>query len=532
MANSHTLKWFCVPNQIKKSQLKKNQFRKNQLKKNLAPYIKVICLSQICLGLSGCLSIDITPVETSAEQKCNFVKHSVSTNQSEWDGEIVEALASNPYTDMLFLSGGSQNGAFGAGFLQGWATNNPENSGHLPDFAVVTGVSTGSLLSIAAFTDNPKAATDAFTIESEGEVIDKFVGNSNGKLSLMDYIKAIKAGGVADLAPMRLKLKQVLLDEYTPIGPNAAPTTIMAEIASRGRDNKKLYTIVTNVDSGDAEAFDMTAMAIKVVDANDVNTSNRLTNCFVSALVASSVVPIAARPEFIDNTMYIDGGARFGIMNEMIGAKIKTTGLDYEKAVKQRSVYGIINGDQKISDKCDICDLDTQTIHKDWNIIDLATRSIGVLTDQVYQFSETKLRVDNTYKSIISKSCQEIRQAEDQGYSPGSEMTKICADFANAFPDFNQSSLQIFKIDDDLDSYVWSNKTCADWKQFDKDTSHPLQFHPNFMKCMMAYGDNRAKDVFTKTNRNFAKTANLPLTTGAGKTMSDEDPMEFFQAYK
>lgn len=36
---------------------------------------------------------------------------------------------------MLFLSGGGQHGAFGAGFLNGWKSR----EGHLPKFAVVTG---------------------------------------------------------------------------------------------------------------------------------------------------------------------------------------------------------------------------------------------------------------------------------------------------------------------------------------------------------------------------------------------------------
>ena len=43
--------------------------------------------------------------------------------------------------NLLSLSGGSQNGAFGAGFLIGW-----RESGRRPQFDVVGGVSTGALL--------------------------------------------------------------------------------------------------------------------------------------------------------------------------------------------------------------------------------------------------------------------------------------------------------------------------------------------------------------------------------------------------
>ena len=42
---------------------------------------------------------------------------------------------------MLSLSGGGDDGAYGAGFLNGWS-----QTGKRPEFAVVTGVSTGALI--------------------------------------------------------------------------------------------------------------------------------------------------------------------------------------------------------------------------------------------------------------------------------------------------------------------------------------------------------------------------------------------------
>ncbi len=44
--------------------------------------------------------------------------------------------------EVLLLSGGGQNGAFGAGFLRGWASR---TDGAMPRFDLVTGVSTGAL---------------------------------------------------------------------------------------------------------------------------------------------------------------------------------------------------------------------------------------------------------------------------------------------------------------------------------------------------------------------------------------------------
>ncbi|WP_295526410.1 patatin-like phospholipase family protein, partial [Novosphingobium sp. Chol11] len=49
-------------------------------------------------------------------------------------------------TAMLALSGGSDNGAFGAGLLNGWT-----KSGTRPEFSIVTGISTGALIAPFAF---------------------------------------------------------------------------------------------------------------------------------------------------------------------------------------------------------------------------------------------------------------------------------------------------------------------------------------------------------------------------------------------
>ena len=102
------------------------------------------------------------------------------------------------------MSGGSQNGAFGAGYLNGWAA---KNNGKLPEFALVTGVSTGAILSLSAFANVPEAALDGYQIDSESNVLDVFVKNKNGKLSLFDYITAAQKGALADLGPMKKRDK-------------------------------------------------------------------------------------------------------------------------------------------------------------------------------------------------------------------------------------------------------------------------------------------------------------------------------------
>ena len=68
--------------------------------------------------------------------------------------------------NILSLSGGGQNGAFGAGFLMGW-----RESGQRPQFDFVGGVSTGALLATHALLGTP--ADDAQLEEMYTQVTKK-----------------------------------------------------------------------------------------------------------------------------------------------------------------------------------------------------------------------------------------------------------------------------------------------------------------------------------------------------------------------
>ena len=73
---------------------------------------------------------------------------------------VIERLARRAVTrgdrtlDILLLSGGGQNGAYGAGFLRGWKSR---ADSPMPQFDVVTGVSTGALQAPFAFIGNDAA---------------------------------------------------------------------------------------------------------------------------------------------------------------------------------------------------------------------------------------------------------------------------------------------------------------------------------------------------------------------------------------
>lgn len=63
---------------------------------------------------------------------------------------LTKSLQNNPQLyermDILALSGGAEDGAYGAGFLKGWSER-----GDRPEFQMVTGISTGALIAPFAF---------------------------------------------------------------------------------------------------------------------------------------------------------------------------------------------------------------------------------------------------------------------------------------------------------------------------------------------------------------------------------------------
>src|SRR4030095_16914101 len=76
--------------------------------------------------------------------------------KAEYDRHTAGAQKEPPVLDVLIVSGGGDWGAFGAGFLKGWHTVSAQHPLAKPEFDVVTGVSTGTLIApLALLGDEP-----------------------------------------------------------------------------------------------------------------------------------------------------------------------------------------------------------------------------------------------------------------------------------------------------------------------------------------------------------------------------------------
>lgn len=95
--------------------------------------------------VSGCAAITRPPTTIAAIQRDGIA---IEARHQALRDTVIERLVRRVATrgdrtvDVLMLSGGGQNGAFGAGFLRGWLQR-PTDA--MPRFDLVTGISTGAL---------------------------------------------------------------------------------------------------------------------------------------------------------------------------------------------------------------------------------------------------------------------------------------------------------------------------------------------------------------------------------------------------
>ena len=188
-----------------------------------------------------------------------------------------------PPANFLAISGGGEDGAFGAGLLIGWTA-----AGTRPEFKLVTGISTGALTAPFAFLgpkydDQLKAV---YTTISQKDVLEQ-----------RGFLAAIYDDALADNAPLRqLVAKYVTADMLKDIAAENAKGRILA-IGTTNLDARRpvVWNIGKIAASGNPKALDL---------VRDI-------------LVASAAIPGAFPPMMIDvevngkayQEMHVDGGA-------------------------------------------------------------------------------------------------------------------------------------------------------------------------------------------------------------------------------
>jgi hypothetical protein len=193
------------------------------------------------------------------------------------EADFKNALPAEPGS-WLALSSGGEDGAFGAGLLVGLSA-----AGKRPDFAVVTGVSTGALMAPFIFAGRryDEAVKQAYTTVTPADIFE--AGGSTGESFVNSW-----------------PLRDFIAKEITP--------ELLTDIAAADRAGRRLFVVTTNLDAERFVIWNMGAIA-----AHGGDDARKL---FVQVLLASASVPGGFPPVLIDveadgkrfAEMHADGG--------------------------------------------------------------------------------------------------------------------------------------------------------------------------------------------------------------------------------
>lgn len=221
-----------------------------------------------------------------------------------------------PAANFLALSGGGDNGAFGAGLLSGWTA-----AGNRPEFKGVTGISTGALIAPFAFL-GPKydaALKEVYTQSAPKDI-----------LEMRSFLAVAFEDAMADNAPLERLLKKYVTED------------MLKAIAQAYAKGRLLLIATTNLDARQAVIWNMG----KIATIGHPQTLE----LFRKIMLASAAIPGTFPPVMIDveangqryQEMHVDGGATAQVF--LYPPALKLAELSKQRGiVRERRLYLIRN---------------------------------------------------------------------------------------------------------------------------------------------------------------------------------------------
>jgi hypothetical protein len=223
----------------------------------------------------------------------------------------------SPDRSFLSVSGGSSDGAFGAGILFGWTA-----AGTRPEFTIVTGISTGSLIAPLAFLGEPydQNLKAAYT-----EISGRDIYKKKGILGI------VGSDSFADNSPLR-----ALIDRYV-------TGQMISDIAREHARGRRLLAGTTNLDAERSVVWDIGAIA----SSKEPGRQQLVQDILVASASVPGVFPPVRIKVIADGQTYdelhVDGGtsnqaflfpSQFSVLNATKAAGVK----------RRHTLYVIRNG--------------------------------------------------------------------------------------------------------------------------------------------------------------------------------------------
>lgn len=289
---------------------------------------------------------------------------------------FVKASFTGPEINILNISGGGANGAYGAGVLCGWT-----EAGSRPKFDIVTGVSTGALIAPAAFLgpDYDRVIKNIYTNVSNSSIV---------KRNLIEFFFEGRPS-LFDTQPLRSVLKGSMTKE------------VMDLVAREHAKGRRLYVATTNLDARRLVIWDMGALAS--------SGSPDSLELFRNIMLASASIPVAFPPVMITveakGKLYDEMHADGSVATQIAGSILIMGHKEVKR--KRANVYVIRNGK--------IADMPGEVPYKVWDIAEAAFSTMITWQSygDIYRFSAmAKYERINFYFTCIPYIFNEPRNGE------------------------------------------------------------------------------------------------------------------------
>lgn len=194
--------------------------------------------------------------------------------------------------NVLTLSAGGQFGAFGAGFMAGWANAEDPATRRPERFNLVTGVSAGALLAPLVFLGKEY---DPVLAEAWRGLDSDDVYSSKGPIRLL-----LSPDSLFNVSGLEEQVETIIDGK------------VVEKIAAAGDEGRLLMVGAVNLNTTRFDAFDLTA----VTRTGDPKLAER---CIEEAVLSASAIPLLFPPRIIrlnggdgapEDVVFVDGGAR------------------------------------------------------------------------------------------------------------------------------------------------------------------------------------------------------------------------------
>lgn len=283
-----------------------------------------------CAGLSRQPAVPADLTTKAVVPGLEDVRYFAEANVAELEQDAVDAFYREvaylksighegplPPANFLALSGGGDNGAFGAGLLNGWTAH-----GDRPEFKIVTGVSTGAL--IAPF---------AFLGPEYDHVIKHFYTTASPKdiMKKRSIFAAFNNDSMENNAPLHELLAQVVTQE------------VLDAVAREHEKGRMLLIATADLDAERSVLWNMGKIA--------ASKDPKALELFRTVMIASTSIPGVFPPVMMDviaggepyQEMHVDGGTMGQVFVYPPLLSIKKLSTQHH-VDRERAAYIVRNG--------------------------------------------------------------------------------------------------------------------------------------------------------------------------------------------